>query len=108
MASIRQPIVSVLGHVDHGKTTLLDRIRGTGVAGREAGGVTPHIGATEGPLAAILEMCGDLVKGRSFQIPGLLFIDKPGHVAFSAVRARGGALADTSVLVIEANRGVPP
>src|SRR3989442_9749090 len=94
MASIRQPIVSVLGHVDHGKTTLLDRIRGTGVAGREAGGVTQHIGATEAPLAAILEMCGDLVKGRSFQIPGPLFIDTPGPVAFSTFRARSGAPSD--------------
>jgi len=108
MASIRQPIVSVLGHVDHGKTTLLDRIRGTGVAGREAGGITQHIGATEVPLAAILEMCGDLVKGRSFRIPGLLFIDTPGHVAFSTLRARGGALADLAVLVIDINEGFRP
>src|SRR5438876_222871 len=108
MASIRQPIVSVLGHVDHGKTTLLDRIRGTGVAGREAGGITQHIGATEVPLAAILEMCGDLVKGRSFRIPGLLFIDTPGHVAFSTLRARGGALADLAVLVIDVNEGFRP
>src|SRR5213596_1146372 len=104
MASIRQPIVSVLGHVDHGKTTLLDRIRGT----REAGGITQHIGATEVPLAAILEMCGDLVKGRSFRIPGLLFIDTPGHVAFSTLRARGGALADLAVLVIDVNEGFRP
>src|SRR6059036_2169321 len=108
MASIRQPIVSVLGHVDHGKTTLLDRIRGTGVAGREAGGITQHIGATEVPLAAILEMCGDLVKGKSFRIPGLLFIDTPGHVAFSTLRARGGALADLAVLVIDVNEGFRP
>src|SRR5437867_571322 len=108
MASIRQPIVSVLGHVDHGKTTLLDRIRGTGVAGREAGGITQHIGATEVPLAAILEMCGDLVKGRTFRIPGLLFIDTPGHVAFSTLRARGGALADLAVLVIDINEGFRP
>ena len=108
MASIRQPIVSVLGHVDHGKTTLLDRIRGTGVAGREAGGITQHIGATEVPLEAILEMCGDLVKGRSFRIPGLLFIDTPGHVAFSTLRARGGALADLAVLVIDVNEGFRP
>ncbi len=108
MASIRQPIVSVLGHVDHGKTTLLDRIRGTRVAGREAGGITQHIGATEVPLAAILEMCGDLVKGRSFRIPGLLFIDTPGHVAFATLRARGGALADLAVLVIDINEGFRP
>src|SRR2546426_10680758 len=94
MASIRQPIVSVLGHVDHGKTTLLDRIRGTGVAGREAGGITQHIGGTEGPLAAILKMCGDLVKRRSFRIPRLLFIDTPGPLAFSTLRPRGGRLPD--------------
>src|SRR3989442_1779147 len=108
MASIRQPIVSVLGHVDHGKTTLLDRIRGTRVAGHEAGGITQHIGATEVPLAAILEMCGDLVKGRSSRIPGLLFIDTPGHVAFATLRARGGALADLAVLVIDINEGFRP
>ncbi len=108
MASIRQPIVSVLGHVDHGKTTLLDRIRGTGVAGREAGGITQHIGATEVPLAAILKACGDLVKGKTFRIPGLLFIDTPGHVAFSTLRARGGALADLAVLVIDVNEGFRP
>src|SRR3989475_1576912 len=103
MASIRQPIVSVLGHVDHGKTTLLDRIRGTGVAGREAGGITPHIRATEVPLAAILEMCGDLVQGRSFRIPRLLFIDTPRHVAFSTLRARGGAPAHLPGLLIAVN-----
>jgi len=94
--------------VDHGKTTLLDRIRGTGVAGREAGGITQHIGATEVPLAAILEACGDLVKGKSFKVPGLLFIDTPGHVAFSTMRARGGALADLAVLVIDLNEGFRP
>ena len=108
MAAIRQPIVSVLGHVDHGKTTLLDRIRGTGVAGREAGGITQHIGATEVPMGAILETCGDLVKGKSFKVPGLLFIDTPGHVAFSTMRARGGALADLAVLVIDLNEGFRP
>src|SRR5437870_13642747 len=108
MASIRQPIVSVLGHVDHGKTTLLDRIRGTGVAGREAGGITPHIGATEVPLAAILKMCGDPVKGRSFRIPGLLFIDTPGHAAFSTLRPRRRALADLAVLVIDVNDALRP
>ncbi|OGS48909.1 MAG: translation initiation factor IF-2 [Euryarchaeota archaeon RBG_16_68_13] len=108
MPAIRQPIVSVLGHVDHGKTTVLDRIRGTGVAGREAGGITQHIGATEVPLAAILETCGDLVKGKSFKIPGLLFIDTPGHVAFSTLRARGGALADLAILVVDLNEGFRP
>ncbi len=108
MASIRQPIVSVLGHVDHGKTTVLDRIRGTAVAAREAGGITQHIGATEVPLLAILDACGDLVRGKTFKIPGLLFIDTPGHVAFSTMRARGGALADLAILVIDLNEGFRP
>ena len=108
MGSIRQPIVSVLGHVDHGKTTVLDRIRGTAVAAREAGGITQHIGATEVPLQAILDACGDLVQGKTFKIPGLLFIDTPGHVAFSTLRARGGALADLAILVIDINEGFRP
>jgi translation initiation factor 5B len=108
MPAIRQPIVSVLGHVDHGKTTVLDRIRGTAVASREAGGITQHIGATEVPLQAILDTCGDLVKGKTFKLPGLLFIDTPGHVAFSTMRARGGALADLAVLVIDLNEGFRP
>lgn len=108
MTPIRQPIVSVLGHVDHGKTTVLDRIRGTAVASREAGGITQHIGATEVPLKAIMDGCGDLVKGKSFKVPGLLFIDTPGHVAFQTMRARGGALADLAVLVVDINEGFRP
>ncbi len=105
---IRQPIVSVLGHVDHGKSSLLDQIRGTSVVAREAGGITQHIGATEVPLDAILAICGDLVAGKAFRIPGLLFIDTPGHVAFTTLRARGGALADLAVLVVDVNEGFRP
>ncbi|MGQ0796469.1 MAG: translation initiation factor IF-2, partial [Methanobacteriota archaeon] len=108
MPAIRQPIVSVLGHVDHGKTTVLDRIRGTAVASREAGGLTQPRGATAVPLPAILDACGDLVRGKSFKIPGLLFIDTPGHVAFATLRARGGALADLAVLVVDVNEGFRP
>ncbi len=104
---IRQPIVSVLGHVDHGKTTLLDRIRGTSVARREAGKITQHIGATEVPIEAIYEICGNLIR-KKFKVPGLLFIDTPGHEAFTTLRARGGALADLAVLVIDINEGVKP
>ena len=108
MARIRQPIVSVLGHVDHGKTSLLDAIRGTTVAAREAGGITQHIGATEVPMEAIRRVCGDLVAGRTFKVPGLLFIDTPGHHAFTTMRARGGALADLAVLVVDVNEGFRP
>ncbi|MGQ9582368.1 MAG: translation initiation factor IF-2 [Thermoplasmatota archaeon] len=109
MPRFRQPIVSVLGHVDHGKTTLLDAIRGcTNVAGREAGRITQHIGASEIPLEAILERCGGAAGGRSLRIPGLLFIDTPGHQAFTTLRARGGSLADLAVLVVDIMEGFRP
>lgn len=104
----RQPIVSVLGHVDHGKTSLLDFIRGTTVAAREAGAITQHIGATEVPIDAIYELCGDLLKDKKFTLPGLLFIDTPGHHAFTTLRVRGGSLADLAVLVVDINEGFKP
>ena len=103
---IRQPIVAVLGHVDHGKTTLLDYIRGTTVTAKEAGAITQHIGATEVPLDAIMKICGSLLHGKKFKVPGLLFIDTPGHFAFITLRARGGALADLAILVIDINEGI--
>jgi translation initiation factor 5B len=107
---IRQPIVSVLGHVDHGKTTLLDNIRGTAVAQREAGGITQHIGATEIPMETISGVCGDLLKRLKAKVglPGLLFIDTPGHEAFTTLRKRGGALADMAILVVDINEGFQP
>ncbi|MEE9489259.1 MAG: translation initiation factor IF-2, partial [Thermoplasmata archaeon] len=105
---IRQPIVSVLGHVDHGKTALLDSIRGSNVAAREPGAITQHIGATEVPSDTIMEVCGDLMEGRELEVPGLLFIDTPGHRSFVTLRARGGALADLAVLVIDINEGIMP
>ncbi len=107
---IRQPIVAVLGHVDHGKTTLLDRIRGSAVASKEAGGITQHIGATEIPLETIKELCGGLIKQLNLKltIPGLLFIDTPGHEAFTTLRKRGGALSDLAILVVDINEGFKP
>ncbi|MFH1100691.1 MAG: translation initiation factor IF-2 [Methanobacteriota archaeon] len=105
---IRQPIVSVLGHVDHGKTSLLDRIRGSTVAAREAGAITQHIGATEVPINAIYTMCGKLLTEKKFSVPGLLFIDTPGHHAFTTLRTRGGSLADLAVLVIDIKEGFRP
>ena len=105
---VRQPIVSVLGHVDHGKTTFLDYIRGTTVAARESGAITQHIGATEIPIDAIHNICGELLKGKKFSLPGLLFIDTPGHHAFTTLRARGGSLADIAVLIVDINEGFKP
>jgi len=105
---VRQPIVSVLGHVDHGKTTILDYIRGTTVVEREAGRITQHIGATEVPLEAIKRVCGKLVEGMKITVPGLLFIDTPGHHSFTTLRARGGSLADLAVLVIDVAEGLKP
>jgi translation initiation factor 5B len=96
--------------VDHGKTLLLDTIRGTAVAAREAGGISQHIGATEVPADVIKEICGPLLKRFKIELklPGLLFIDTPGHEAFTNLRRRGGALADLAALVVDINEGFMP
>ena len=104
---LRTPIVVVMGHVDHGKTSLLDKIRGTAVAKGEAGLITQHIGATEVPLSVVQEFCGSHF-GKEMQIPGLLFIDTPGHHAFTSMRSRGGSLADLAVLIVDVNEGFQP
>jgi translation initiation factor 5B len=108
MSGLRQPILSLLGHVDHGKTTLLDRIAGSARAEREAGGITQHIGAVEVPRAAIERLCLGIVATENFTVPGLLFVDTPGHRSFETLRRRGGALADLAVLVVDAREGVMP
>ncbi len=107
---LRCPIISVLGHVDHGKTSLLDKIRETRVAKREAGGMTQHIGASEIPIDVIKKVCGDLLKmlKADLKIPGILMIDTPGHEAFTSLRRRGGALADLAILVVDINEGFMP
>ncbi|KUO41021.1 MAG: translation initiation factor IF-2 [Hadesarchaea archaeon DG-33] len=107
---VRQPIISVLGHVDHGKTLLLDSIRGTAVAARESGGISQHIGATEVPAETIKQICGALLEEFKIKmtLPGLLFIDTPGHEAFTNLRRRGGALADLAALVVDINEGFMP
>lgn len=111
MLRIRQPIVAVLGHVDSGKTSLLDKIRGTGVQEREAGGITQHIGASFLPQETIKKRCGPLYEKLSkseTQIPGVLVIDTPGHEVFTNLRARGGSAADIAILVVDVNRGFQP
>ncbi|HSQ02018.1 MAG TPA: translation initiation factor IF-2 [Methanobacterium sp.] len=107
---IRSPIVSVLGHVDHGKTTLLDFIRGGAMAQKEAGGITQHIGGTEIPMDVIETICGDLLKKLDIRetMPGLFFIDTPGHEAFTTLRKRGGALADLAILIVDVTEGFKP
>ncbi|WP_340818535.1 translation initiation factor IF-2 [Methanolobus sp. WCC4] len=106
--NLRTPIVSVMGHVDHGKTTLLDRIRGSSVAEGEAGAITQHIGATEVPIENIVNKCGDPSLKDRFIVPGLLFIDTPGHHAFTSLRSRGGALADLAIVIVDINEGFMP
>jgi translation initiation factor 5B len=104
---IRQPIVCVLGHIDTGKTLLLDQIRKSTVQAREAGGITQHIGASFFPLDTLTKICGPLLeklRGK-IKIPGLLVIDTPGHEAFANLRRRGGAVADIVILVIDVLKG---
>ena len=107
---IRQPIITVMGHVDHGKTTLLDRIRSSAIASREAGGITQHIGASEVPIDVINKLCGSVIKklGVDLTIPGLLFIDTPGHEAFTNLRRRGGSISDLAILVVDIGKSFEP
>ena len=105
---LRTPIVAVLGHVDHGKTSLLDKIRGSTVIEGEAGAITQHIGATAIPLDIVSKVAGSLVNPDDFDLPGLLFIDTPGHHSFTTLRSRGGALADIAILVVDVNDGFQP
>jgi len=103
--------VAVLGHVDSGKTSLLDKIRGTGVQGREAGGITQHIGASFLPSETVKKMCGQLygkLAAAEHEAPGLLVIDTPGHEVFTNLRTRGGSAADIAILVVDTNRGFQP
>jgi len=104
---IRKPIVTIVGHVDHGKTSLLDAIRETTVVEGEAGKITQAIGASIIPLETIERVCKNLIK-ESLKIPGLLFIDTPGHAAFSSLRKRGGNLADIAIVIVDINEGFKP
>ena len=107
-AKFRQPIVVVLGHIDSGKTSLLDKIRGTAVQSREAGGITQHIGASFFPIETLEQLCGNLLQkvGGKIDIPGILVIDTPGHAVFTNLRNRGGSASDISILVIDAMKGL--
>ncbi|MDD3792717.1 MAG: translation initiation factor IF-2 [Candidatus Bathyarchaeota archaeon] len=104
---IRQPIVCVLGHVDTGKTSLLDELRKTTVQLREAGGMTQHIGASFFPIETLKQIIGPYMDGfkTGIEIPGLLIVDTPGHEAFTNLRRRGGSVADIAILVVDILKG---
>ena len=108
--ALRKVLVATLGHVDHGKTSLLDKIRRTAVTTGEAGGITQAIGVSIIPLETIRKICGrlmDVFKGQ-VTMPGLVVIDTPGHAAFTSLRKRGGSLADIAILVVDINEGFKP
>ena len=109
MKQIRQPIVTVCGHVDHGKTSILDCLRGSCVQEGEAGGITQKISFTSYPINQLKLACPLIESsGIKLNIPGFLLIDTPGHAAFTNLRKRGGSLADLAVLVIDINDGIKP
>lgn len=105
---IRQPIVILVGHIDHGKSSILERIKGISITKGEAGGITQCIKCYAVSLATIKKICGSLLSriNTTITIPGLLFLDSPGHFAFNNMRKRGGNLADIAILVIDANQGI--
>jgi translation initiation factor 5B len=107
--TIRQPIVTICGHVDHGKTSILDFFRKTSLQEAEAGGITQKISFTLYPKEQIEKAFPSIAKsGVQLEIPGFLFIDTPGHAAFTNLRKRGGSLADLAILVMDINEGIKP
>ena len=109
MTKIRQPIVTIAGHVDHGKTSILDKLRSSCIQKAEAGGITQKISFTIYPLDQLKKACPLIEKSKiNLNIPGFLLIDTPGHAAFANLRKRGGSLADLVVLVIDIIEGIKP
>lgn len=107
--TIRQPIVTVAGHVDHGKTSILDAFRGSSFQEGEAGGITQKISFTKCPLEQIMKICPAVQENKiNIEIPGFLFIDTPGHAAFTSLRKRGGSLADLAIVVVSVKEGIKP
>ena len=107
---LKAPICVILGHIDHGKTSILDSVRGTAVQAREAGGITQQIGASYFPIETIQEICGDMMKQGAIKLklPGILIVDTPGHAAFLNLRSRGASVADIAIVVVDVQAGFQP
>src|SRR3989344_5527493 len=105
---LRQPIVSLLGNIDSGKSSIIEKVKGISITKSEAGGITQAIASFNVPIEVIQKICGNLLSAKSITLPGLVFIDLPGHAAFSNLRKRGGTLADIAIVVIDINEGILP
>ena len=105
---MRSPICAFLGHVDAGKTSIMDAVRDTMSAYKESGGLTQNIGSTEVPTDRIMEIADDLLHkfNININVPSIIFIDSPGHEAFITLRQRGASIADIAILTVDITEGI--